>query len=493
MQRLASLVFFLCAAPALHAQNLLPANVSEALVKANLPAQALSVWVAPVAAGSTSPTLSFMADRPMSPASTMKLVTTMVALDELGPTYRWKTAMLSDGTLKNETLRGTLYLRGGGDPNLSWDKLALMLRSLRAQGIKKINGDIVLDRSFFQPTRFDVNAPPFDDTPDAYYNVIPDALLVHSNLISFSLESTADKIAARTSPPMNRVAIENHLMLDDRNCAEWEAGWKAPTVEIARNKSINLILSGSFPRNCKAATELNTLERNLYIERLIQALWREIGGSWNGSVQDGVTPRNARLLVERQSETLADTIRIVNKRSDNAMARLLYLTLGAEQAKTGNYQSSLQAANDKIIGWFNKHAIDANGMVLENGSGLSRLERISPAQLAALLKVAGNSNWFAEYASSMPIVAVDGTMRKRLKGTAAEGRARIKTGTLKDTVAIAGYVRDSYDENWIVVAMINNDDVSKGRIVLDELLVWVANGGAEGATKLAQQAPKAAP
>ncbi|HTD06400.1 D-alanyl-D-alanine carboxypeptidase/D-alanyl-D-alanine endopeptidase [Undibacterium sp.] len=489
MRRLISLVLLFCAAQSLHAQSVLPANVSEALVKANLPAQALSAWVAPVSAGFASPTLSVLADRAMSPASTMKLVTTMIALDELGPTYRWKTAMLSDATIRNDTLRGTLYLRGGGDPNLSWDKLELMLRSLRAQGIRKISGNIVLDRSFFQPARLDVNAPPFDDTPDAYYNVIPDALLVHSNLITFSLESSANRIAVHTSPPMSKVGIENHLMLDDRNCAEWEAGWKAHAVEVTRSKSANIVLSGSFPRNCKAATELNTLERNLYIERVIQALWREIGGSWSGTVQDGVTPPNAKLLVERQSETLADTIRIVNKRSDNTMARLLYLTLGAERAKTGNYQSTLQAANDSIIAWFNHHGIDANGMVLENGSGLSRLERISPAQLAALLKVAAHSNWFAEYASSMPIVAVDGTMRKRLKGTAAEGRARIKTGTLKNTVAVAGYVRDSYDENWIVVAMINNDDVSKGRIVLDELLVWVANGGAEGASKLAQQPP----
>ncbi|WP_394779570.1 D-alanyl-D-alanine carboxypeptidase/D-alanyl-D-alanine-endopeptidase, partial [Undibacterium sp.] len=432
----------------------------------------------------------------MIPASTMKLVTTMVALDELGPTYRWKTALLTDGSIKNDTLRGTLYLRGGGDPNLSWDKLEMMLRKLRDQGIKKIGGDIVLDRSFFQPERFDVNVPPFDDTPDAYYNVIPDALMVHSNLISFSLESSADKIIVRTSPPMAKVAIEDHLALDDRDCAAWEAGWKAPTADIARNKAISLVLSGSFPRNCKATTELNTLDRNLYIERTVQALWREIGGTWNGSVRDGVTPAGAKLLVERQSETLADNIRLVNKRSDNVMARMLYLTLGAEQAKQGNqgnYQSTLQAANDKIISWFNKHAIDPSGIVLENGSGLSRLERISPAQMAALLKVAEHSNWFAEYASSMPIVAVDGTMRRRLKGTAAEGRARIKTGTLRNTVAVAGYVRDSYDENWIVVAMINNDDVSKGRIVLDELLVWVANGGAEGATKLAQQTLKKEP
>ncbi|GGC60429.1 D-alanyl-D-alanine carboxypeptidase/D-alanyl-D-alanine endopeptidase [Undibacterium terreum] len=468
---------------------MLPTNVSEALVKANLPAQSLSVWVAPVAAASGAPTLSILADRAMSPASTMKLVTTMISLDELGPTYRWKTAMLSDGAVKNETLRGTLYLRGGGDPNLSWDKLELMLRSLQAQGIKKISGDIVLDRSFFQPTRLDVNVQPFDETPDAYYNVIPDALLVHSNLINFSLDSSSDKITVRTSPPMNRVSVENHLSLHDRNCATWEAGWKPPEVEVTRNKSINLILSGSFPRNCKVATELNTLERNLYIERTIQALWKEIGGTWSGNVRDGVTPAGAKILVERQSETLADTIRIVNKRSDNAMARLLYLTLGAEQARLGlgSGQNSLQAANDRIIGWFNRHGIDTNGIVLENGSGLSRLERISPAQMAALLRVAEHSNWFAEFASSMPIVAVDGTMRKRLKGTAAEGRARIKTGTLRNTVAVAGYVRDSYDENWIVVAMINNDDVSKARIVLDELLVWVANGSAEGASKLAQQ------
>jgi D-alanyl-D-alanine carboxypeptidase/D-alanyl-D-alanine-endopeptidase (penicillin-binding protein 4) len=114
--------------------------------------------------------------------------------------------------------------------------------------------------------------------------------------------------------------------------------------------------------------------------------------------------------------------------------------------------------------------------VLENGSGLSRTERISANQMAAILEVGARSLWNPEFSSSMPVAALDGTMRKRLKGSPGELRARIKTGTLKNTTAIAGYVRDIRDQQWIVVAMINHDEARKAKSALDELLNWVAAG-----------------
>jgi len=472
------------------AQSELPASVNEALLKANLPAEAMAIWVEPVANPSSVPSpplppliRSSLADQPRIPASTMKLVTTMLALDELGPTFRWKTAILSDGELKGSTLRGKLYLRGGGDPNLGWDKLSLMLRALRSQGIKSIAGDIVLDRSYFQPSRLDIDAQAFDEAPDAYYNVIPDALLVYSNLIDFDIESTSRQLTVQISPPMQQIRVENHLALVDGNCAAWDAGWRAPSIETNGAGALNIVLSGNFPRRCKAVFALNALERNLYIEKVIQALWRELGGHWDGKVSEGITPPSAKLLLEHPSDTLADTIRMVNKHSDNVMARLLYLTLGAEQMKNGSYDTTLEAANARTIAWFERHGINSEGMVLENGSGLSRLERISPMQMAGVLRVAAHSNWFPEFASSLPIAAVDGTMRKRLRGTSAEGRARIKTGSLKNAVAVAGYVRDTRDENWIVVGMVNHDDAPKGKAALDELLSWVANGGAQQMAK----------
>jgi D-alanyl-D-alanine carboxypeptidase/D-alanyl-D-alanine-endopeptidase (penicillin-binding protein 4) len=456
--------------------NQLPANVLALLKKVDLPNSALSVLILP--ANQDMPLLSNNADKPTAPASTLKLLTSFIALDELGPNFRWKTQFLSESPIKKETLTGNLYLRGGGDPNLTWDKLSIMLRTLRQQGLRDMQGDIVLDRSYFQPNRPELNAPNFDENPDAYYNVIPDALLIHSNITAFAINTSNDKVEAQLNTPMDKVILHNQIKLNDRPCSDWEKSWQAPKTSINDQGQIDITLSGSFPKGCQTTTYLNIIERNVYIGSVIRALWKELGGNWEGKIIDGQTPASATLLTERQSDTLSDTIRIVNKFSDNSMARILFLTLGAESPLAKNFADTNQAANAEVRAWFAKNGINDAGLVIENGSGLSRLDRISASQLAHILQLALRSNWLPEFSSSLPIVGVDGTMRKRLKGSNAEGRARIKTGYLKNVMAVAGYVRDVNDADWVVVAIINSDNIpaSKGKPALDELINWVANG-----------------
>ena len=129
--------------------------------------------------------------------------------------------------------------------------------------------------------------------------------------------------------------------------------------------------------------------------------------------------------------------------------------------------------------WMQRRGIDTNGMLIDNGSGLSRTGRIAPLQLAGVLQAMQQSVWAPEFQSSLPIVALDGTMRKRLLGSPAASRARIKTGTLKNVVAIAGYVPDANNQLCVVVAMINSDLVGNGngRAAVDALIEWVARTG----------------
>ena len=457
-------------------QESLPLTVAAALQKAGIAASGLSVVLMPASGG--APVFTQFADRAMSPASTMKLLTTQIGLDELGPGFRWKTQILGESAVKKEVLSGNLYLRGGGDPNLTWDKLGIMLRKLRQQGLRKIDGDIVLDRHYFQPIRPDIMAAPFDETPEAYYNVAPDALLIHSNITSFALESDASKVIIHLMTPLDKIKIVSRLQLSDKACGEWEKGWLPPTIRTTLFHQIEITLNGSFPRNCQKTTHLNLLERNQYISHMLRLLWQEMGGSWYGEVVDGSTPLTATLLTERQSEPLADTLRIINKFSDNSMARMLYLSLGAESVVAKNYADHFLAADARVRNWFAQQGMSDTGLVLENGSGLSRTERISAQQLAGVLQAATRSNWYPEFASSLPIVAVDGTMRKRLNGSINPGSARIKTGTLKDALSVAGYVRDINGASWIVVGIINSEglDKGKGRVALDELIAWVAAG-----------------
>lgn len=471
----------LCAALLLapaHAGGPLPPVVSQELARQGLPPEALSYQLAPLD-GLPAPAHAPGARRAVNPASAMKLLTTLAALDTLGPAHRWTTSLLADAGPEDGELKGNLYLLGGGEPNLDWERLGALLRALRDSGIVAIAGDLVLDRSLFQPSRPDAGAPPFDDTPDASYNVIPDALTVSDYLVTYTLSSDGSKVGVRTTPPLSGVAVVNGLVLDDRPCAQWQEGWRQPAVQLEAGGAVRIVLSGAFPRNCRATVALQTLDRDLYLERLVRALWRAMGGRWHGRVREGRVPAGAVLLAERRFETLGETIRAINKDSHAVKARLLYLAMGAMAGGDAG-QPTLERARRRVFDWIAAQGVDPAGIVIENGSGLSRIERLSPAQLSALLKSAAAGRWYPEFAASLPVAALDGTLKNRLHDGAAAGRARLKTGTLRDVAALAGYVRDRRGRDWVVTAFVNDPlaGEGRGRAVLDQLILWVAQGAA---------------
>jgi D-alanyl-D-alanine carboxypeptidase/D-alanyl-D-alanine-endopeptidase (penicillin-binding protein 4) len=162
------------------------------------------------------------------------------------------------------------------------------------------------------------------------------------------------------------------------------------------------------------------------------------------------------------------------KDSDNAMTRLTYLRMGAKYATSG--EKTLDAAQRTMVEWLATQGINGQGLVLENGSGLSRSERISPDQLAAVLVAAWRGAYFPELLDTLPVASRDGTLYQRLQGTAAEGQARLKTGTLRNADGLAGFVQDARKRLWVVVAIINQDNLrGRGRPVLDSVIEWVAN------------------
>ncbi|HEU4373385.1 MAG TPA: D-alanyl-D-alanine carboxypeptidase/D-alanyl-D-alanine-endopeptidase, partial [Telluria sp.] len=462
------------------AQAQLPQPVADKLALAGIPQDAISVLVL----RGDDTLLAHLAERPMSPASTMKLVTTLVGLETLGPAFRGRTELRTSGEVVRGVLRGDLVLRGGADADFTGEVLQNMLQSLRNQGIERIAGNLVLDRSLFSPGRTDVGLPPFDEAPEAYYNVIPDALLVNKNMLQIDMRSTANKLQLVMQPPLDRVTISSDMKLVDADCATWENGWKLPETQQAGGR-IKVILHGTFPKNCAHDYSINVVDRQDYVGRLFRAKWKALGGSLAGDVIEGVAPADSRILAEHASRALPEVIRDINKPSDNTLARTVFLSLGSLEADPvlGSHpivfatrDTTMARADMAVRNWMRGHGIDDAGLVMENGSGLSRVERISPAQLGGLLRVGLRSDWAPEFLASMPIVAVDGTMRRRLTDSPAAGHARMKTGTLTGVVAIAGYVRDATGQQCVVVAMINDEHVAdgKGRGVLDALVDWTA-------------------
>ncbi|MBV8502174.1 MAG: D-alanyl-D-alanine carboxypeptidase/D-alanyl-D-alanine-endopeptidase [Paucibacter sp.] len=446
-----------------------PQSVQAALDKAGLTSEQLGVVAFPLDARGSG--LRIQADRPMQPGSAMKLITAAVSLDKLGPNARAQTELLADAPaisgMQDGALAGPLYLRGGADPDLGWGALHTMLRELRDQGVREIRGGLVVDRNLFNPARRDIGAPPFDEQPEFPYNVIPDALMFNGNLLEFVLESDATTLHARATPALPGVTVDvGDIKLADTPCKDWENGWQIPSTE-----ALTVHLHGQFPRNCKVRQELNVIDRQWLATQALRMMWRELGGTITGPDTEGTTPATARVLATHRGRPLAEELRGVLKESDNALTRLAFLQLGASEAQPG--EATAAVADRLVRQWFASKNIPTEGLVLENGSGLSRSERVTATQLAGLLAASHDGLHGPELLSTLPVAGVDGTLSHRMKGTPAEGLARMKTGTLNNAIGLAGYVPDASGRLWVVAAMVNAPQAGRGRPVLDAVALWV--------------------
>ena len=464
---LAALIYA-CAALAQEGTARLPPAVSHALAQAGIPLAAVGVYVHE--AGTAQPILAMGDARPLNPASTIKLVTTFAALDLLGPAFRWSTEAYLSAPLQGEVLDGDLVLRGGGDPRLTLENFWLMLRNLRARGLREIRGDLVLDRSFFSGMD---GADPggFDNEPSRPYNTLPDALLFiyKSSRLGFFPDAPRRAVNITVEPALPQLQIVNNLHLSAEACGDWVE--KLKVTASGGGASARLVFSGSFALACgEKERHYSLLAHPQYVHALFSLLWRELGGSFSGTVRDGMAPAGAKPLLVTASQPLADVVRDINKFSNNVMARQLYLTLGAAT-------SGAPAAADKsaraIAQWLDARQLPLPELVLENGSGLSRLERISARGLGQLLLLAARSAVMPEFVASLPLVAVDGTMRKRLHGADVAGQAHIKTGSLAGARAIAGYVLDAKGRTVIVVFLVNHARAGDANGAQDALLKWV--------------------
>ena len=481
----------------------LPPTVLEALKKAEMPTDALAVVALPLGPGRAR-AWGHQARRPMQPASTMKLITSIVALDRLGPNQRGFTEFRSAAALVDGTLQGDLVLRGGADPELGVPQLWALLLELRHQGIQTIAGDLVIDRNLWRPARMDLGLPPFDDAPEFPYNVIPDALQLAGNLLPIAFSSDALGVSATTVPPLDGLSFRSQMTLNERGCADWDDDWLPAAVQ-RDGKGTVIELRGAFPKNCKQRAELQLLDRTELAERLLRTLWQQLGGRWDGRAVESATTTSTttsatavastptRLLARRQSRPWGEVLRFMNKTSDNAVTRMLYLNLGVAGMAADPLSSTAALADKAVQQWFVEQGIDAQGLVMDNGSGLSRSARISALQMALALKVAHQSRYAADLTMSLPTAGVDGTMRLRLANSPANGWARLKTGTLRNAVALAGYMKDADGQPWVVAMILNHEPAGRGRPVLDALVDHIARLGVPGNLSLKARAQRTGP
>jgi D-alanyl-D-alanine carboxypeptidase/D-alanyl-D-alanine-endopeptidase (penicillin-binding protein 4) len=454
----------------------LPPATQKALRAAGVPPGSVAAWVQEV--GSPRPILAARADAAVNPASVMKLVTTYAALELLGPAYRWKTEAYLDGE--------HLVLRGTGDPKLNYESFWMLLRNLRGRGLRELRGDLVLDRSYFGPVQYS----PFDSDTYRPYNVTPDALLVNFKSLRFTFVPEAEKVRVFAEPGLAGVEIVNSLNLGGGPCPDGTRAFREVVQASFQAQPPRASFVGTYPLAC-GERELNVALHDPadYLAGMMRQLWSEMGGSWSGTVREGTASPTARLVYTHESEPLAEIVRDINKYSNNVMARQLFLTIGAER---GGPPARVEAAARAIREWIASKKINTPELVLENGSGLSRVERISAQHLGQLLQAAWRSPVMPEFVSSLPIVAADGTMKKRLQGERVAGNAHIKTGLLADVRAIAGYVLDRDGRRYVVVMIVNHPKAHEAEAAVDALLEWVYDS-ARGRAPAITNRPGASP
>lgn len=462
----------------------LPAPVAVALQRAQVPASAMSALVLPVA-GNGSERLRHRADEVISPASVMKLVTTYAAMDLLGPNFTWTTRFYTDGALDNGTLRGNLYIKGGGDPKLVLERIEAAFQALQDKGVVVVLGDMVLDNSAFDLPPKDPGA--FDGEALRPYNAVPDALLVNfkSVVLKFSADPAAGVARITSEPPMAGLAIDATMPLArGAGCGDWRAAIGA------RFDDVNAIrFAGRYPQGCgDKEWPVAYQDPASYAARALEGLWRNSGGALTGKVVMGRTPARARLVHEAKSLPLSDIIADVNQWSNNVMAQQVFLTLGQLTPSrvdamtvprgplTLERQGKLERSREIIARWWRSTFGIRPAPVMENGSGLSRVERITADSLAELLRHAARHPQGATFVQSLSVAGIKGTAARVGKSpdSLAHGNAWLKTGTLRDVTGIAGYVNAASGARYVVVGFINHPNAVAARPALDALVEWTA-------------------
>ena len=476
------------------APQAIPRSVINSLERNQIPLDTVSISVSQIKPGrpgkhTAQKVLDWRSGDPMNPASTMKLLTTLSGLDILGPHYRWRTNIYTDGVIRQGVLEGNLYLQGSGDPKLVPEELAKMMKDLQGLGIQKIDGNLFFDRSAYAQSVMEHNT--IDGESLRAYNVPPDPLLYAFRTLSFQLgkSRTADFIDISYTPALSQLKVSNQMQLVNRSCDNWKSNIRFnldPEGVSNTDQPLTAQFSGAFPSACKGVSfNVVALDANTFLTQGFAAAWELSGGTWTHAPvgKNGTVPLAARLLLQFEGIPLSDDILDINKYSNNVMARQVLLTLALE--KMG--KPATTANGDLVIqSWLKQNSLDFQGLVIENGSGLSRNEAISSSQMNQILLTARNLPVGDLFYNSLPIAGTDGTMRNRLMSQLRKflyfkkkPEARIKTGSLADVRAISGYVLSKSGKMYAVTSFINHTNAWKGLEAHDQLISWLLEDGPE--------------
>nr|HET7860693.1 D-alanyl-D-alanine carboxypeptidase [Caldimonas sp.] len=469
----------------------LPPAVSAILRRSGLPATSFALDVRAVDGGDAAPLVAWHADRPFLLASTTKVVTSLAALDLLGPAHRWKTTAYATGPLRGGRIAGDLVIVGG-EVGLTANELRRWFAQMRDEGVHAIAGNIVLDDVALlhelDPKQAATTAA--ERSPDApldprTYNV--------GKLLVTVRPTSGERASVTIRPRPANVRIVNDVFMDGESCSAW-ARWKS-AEEIGSGPPLQLWVRGRWRADCagddiayvappagaRLDPELGTERpQPIAAPRLVADLWAEAGGALGGRVvvRDAARPPRSAPWTSELLTPVGEVLREMNKTSNNEAARNVLLSLATPEGDDGGLRvGALKAAQERMREWLRAQGLRDGDVTVVLGSGQSRAERGKPHAIVELLRNAWRSAESQTLVASLPIAGVDGTLVHRMTNGAATGKAFLKTGTLSDTRALAGYVRAKSGRVYAVSLIVTDPDAAKGTPALDSLVEWVARSG----------------
>lgn len=499
----------------------LPLDIVQALNKAQIPPEHFSLAIIPLPTQdghgylpqtnqlpSTPPPyttsqhrlthpISHQTDVPRLPASTMKLIPTFVALDTLGADFTWDTHVYASGLQIGQTLYGNLIIQGSGDPKLTSRQLKQLFSQIQQQGIHHLDGNIILDSSIFRHVT--KNPAAFDGDPLRPYNASPDGLLVNFSTLTIHSTSNNGMTASLSyEPNLADYHLPSTIAQKSGRCGNFKYSL-APQWQTQ-----GLVYHTKLPTGCDSQSFFIAYPNAKdFAKKTIKALWLDMGNTLTGDVITQEIPwqpyqhsktgiyqwqSSPFAIATLPSFPLAEQIYDINHHSNNVMTEQVLLSLplyaNPSSANThlahplfnhhrfSNYDKSTQFVKN----WWQNH-LTSQPPYLTNGSGLCRQCHLTAHNLSELLSFAYQHPEFKTYLNSLGRAGVSGTIAshaKRMPHSAAINRAWIKTGTLNNVAAMAGYVKGLSGQDYVVVGIINDDKAGIARPILDTMLDWTA-------------------
>lgn len=453
----------------------MPQAIIEEIRKSSIAKKDVSIYIKEAGNGGRV-IASLNAGKIRTPASVIKVLSTYAAVLKLGFDYRWPTKFYTTGRLKQGVLKGDLLIKGFGDPTLNDGDLDDIVASIRAKGIGSITGNIVIDRSYFKVGNKDNSG--FDNYTYSAYNAMPDAMMFNERISTICVTPNKRDVHKKNTDGSYKVI--NQLQYVNKPC-KGKYSW--PGIKIEKNEVMpTVILKGSISKKCGKRNICNVLTKpyKSFYYALKDKL-RDEGVKVAGTLRLEKIPKHAKDLFTHYSDSLENIVSQTAKKSNNLYARHLLLLLGV---KVYGAPTTLQKGRDAVAKILrSKGALGYGTLMIDNGSGLSRIAKMTAKNLADMYDNAYDRYGY-RWMQTLSIAGVDGTIKRRFRHTVAKEHAWMKTGTLKRVKNIGGYVKNRAGKLYTVVIMVNSTRARYHAAKLqDEIIKWLVKSTAKPTKK----------